>query len=160
MRWFPVFSAVVCVLGSCATKSQAHSQLAARIEALRPRPVLAGAEVSQEVLDSIIYNTVGGALSDPLGDVVMVSGDRAAVRLRDSWTQVADRVCLMAVYSRKGYVGEILVLDAFGDYVLGRFVGSVWQKVEVGDKAAARTPYDAGQHGAAADERPQAGARD
>ena len=155
MRLPIVLTAALCVLGGCTTTYKQPTDLAERLANLPSRPVVAGAEVSQECLEAAILNSVGGALSDPRGDVVMVSDDRVVVRLSGQWAALSSRVCVMALYSRDGYVGDIVVLDAVDDYVLGRFVGGARRQVETGDKATARIPYDAGQQGHAAG-RPQA----
>lgn len=163
MRVFPIIS-VVLVLGGCACSASDPrelvvdpEELADRLRTLPERPRLANGDVSQEVLDAT--NGAGGTLLDPIGDVVLVSGDRIAVRLSTGSQHVPDdRVRFMAVYSEDGYLGEMLIVETFQGHALGRRFGRWRRQVEVGNRAACMAPHGAAQQAAAAD-APQAARR-
>ena len=80
------------------------------------------------------------AQPDAHGTVVLVMGDRVAVRLdvdSASFTGWAS----MAIYDEQGYKGELLVMDVFQDHALGWvIVGPRRNAIQAGDRAGCRTP--------------------
>ena len=139
MRPFLVYPALLLAFGSCATATVDHQELAQRLEALPERPSLVGAKSRQETVEET--SSGQSSLPDVRGDVVMILGDRVAVRLdADSELVPRDRVYSMGLHSRAGYAGELMIVQTYDGHVLGRVIGRWRRQVEVGDRASCRTP--------------------
>jgi hypothetical protein len=78
---------------------------------------------------------------DVRGQVVALVDDRVAVRLdADSEPVPGDRRCSMALYSDRGYLGELLVIEVIEGHALGIVCVSHGKGVQVGDRASCRAP--------------------
>jgi hypothetical protein len=94
-------------------------------------------------------------MPDAHGVVALRVGQRLAVRLDDDCAPI-DGLASMAIYTNHGYKGELLVLEVFQGYALGWITiekamlnhgmfSEPGDAIQPGDRAACKTPLDAGQ---------------
>lgn len=131
MRLIAIYSAFLIMLVACASTGASPSELTRRLRALPERPNLATPKAPQELMVMEV--------PDVRGDIVLVLGDRVAIRLAaESQPVPDDRALSLAIYSASGYLGEVLIVEVFRGHALGRILLQKRQ-FEPGDHARSRT---------------------
>jgi hypothetical protein len=115
MRLITIHSTFLIMLAACASTEPSLGELEGRLMALPERPHLVNPKPTLELL--------GTEVPDVRGDLVLVLGDRVAVRLTaDSQPVPDDRAISLAICSDSGYLGEVLVVEVFRGHALGRIL--------------------------------------